>query len=38
MKDKTKPIEAMRFAVTPTSELEFVIRDWNKNIGTYNLY
>lgn len=37
MKDKTKPIEAMRFAVIPTSELEFVIRDWNKNIGTYNL-
>lgn len=38
LKEKTKPIEAMRFAVVPTSEVEFIVKEWDKSIGTYNLY
>ena len=27
-----RPIEAMRIAVVPTSEMEEIITQWNKNI------
>ena len=37
MRAKDQPIEAMRYAVIPTSELDFVIADWDEDIGTYNL-
>jgi len=37
MRATNKPIEAMKIAVVPTSELEFVENQWNKTIGTYNL-
>ena len=36
MRSETEPIEAMRVAVIPNSELEFVLREWNEDIGTYN--
>lgn len=37
MRKTDKPIEAVKIAVIPTSEIEFVIMQWDKNIGTYNL-
>lgn len=37
MRATDQPIEALRFAVIPTSELEFVIQYWDKDIGTYNI-
>lgn len=37
MRDETLPIEAMRIAVVPTSELDFATAEWDKCIGTYNL-
>lgn len=37
MRNETEPIEAMRVAVIPNSELEFVLQEWNEDIGTYNL-
>lgn len=37
MRETNQPIEAIRFAVIPTSELEFVIQYWDKDIGTYNI-
>lgn len=37
MRATDQPIEAMRFAVIPTSELEFVTQYWDKDIGTYNI-
>lgn len=36
MRSENEPIEAMRFAVIPNSELEFVLQEWNEDIGTYD--
>ena len=36
MKSENEPIEAMRVAVIPNSELEFILQEWNEDIGTYN--
>lgn len=32
-----KPIEAIKISVIPSSEIEYIIKNWDKNIGTYNL-
>ena len=37
MKNEDKPIEAMRVAVIPNSELEIIVQEWNDDIGTYDL-
>ena len=37
IRDYTKPFEAIKIAIIPTSELENIIKEWNKTIGTYNL-
>ena len=37
IRDYTKPFEAIKIAIIPTSESEIIINKWNQNIGTYNL-
>lgn len=37
IRDYTKPFEAIKIAIVPTSEIEFIINEWNQNIGTYNI-
>lgn len=37
IRDYSKPFEAIKIAIIPTSELEIIINQWNKNIGTYNI-
>lgn len=32
-----RPIEALKIAIIPTSELKFCMLEWDKDIGTYNL-
>lgn len=36
MRQKDRPIEALRIAVVPTSEMDIIIEEWDKDIGTYN--
>lgn len=37
MKSEDKPISAIRIAVVPSSEIEIIEKQWNKDIGTHNL-
>lgn len=37
IRDYSKPFEAIKIAIIPTSELEIIMNQWNKNIGTYNI-
>ena len=37
MRSETEPIEAMRIAVIPNSELQFVLQEWKADIGTYHI-
>ena len=37
MKSEDKPISAIRIAVVPSSEVEIIEKQWNKDIGTHNL-
>ena len=37
IRDYTKTFEAIKIAIIPTSEIEFIINGWNQNIGTYNI-
>ena len=37
IRDYTKTFEAIKIAIIPTSELEIIVNQWNKNIGTYNI-
>lgn len=36
MRAENEPIEAMRIAVIPNSEVDTVIQEWDEDIGTYN--
>ena len=37
IRDYTKPFEAIKIAIIPTSEVEIIMSQWNQNIGTYNI-
>ena len=36
MRAENEPIEAMRIAVIPNSEVDTVIQEWDEDRGTYN--